>query len=289
MKNRTRCLAGFLLALSLPAPAHEFWLWPSSFAPAPGTTVSLSMMVGEYFNGEPLALSAAHAAALRVHARGRVQAVTMPAIAGTGLPRLPLSLGRPGAHLVAFDSQPSLLTLSADRFHAYLHDEGLDAIIAQREQAGVAGTPGRERFRRHVKTLLAVGGNAARKGDSTCLRRTGQTLEILPLADPLASKAGDTLGFRIVFRAEPLVGSLVKAWHKRDGQTVLIRARTNVRGDVRFTLPHSGPWMISVVHMTAADDIDADWESYWGNLTFALAADGTRAAPSGSVAEVGGE
>ena len=33
----------------------------------------------------------------------------------------------------------------------------------------------------------------------------------------------------------------------------------------------SGEWMISTVRMiAAADHADADWESYWGNLTLSL-------------------
>lgn len=251
---RHLAFAGALL-LSLPAPAHEFWLWPAPFAPAVGGTVTLEMMVGEQFHGERIAMTPAHAAAMRLYTKDLVH----PA------PLSGRSFTRAGTHLIAFDSQPARLTLSADKFHAYLHEEGLDDIIARREQAGTASQPGRERYRRHVKTLLRVGG----KSDATYATQTGQRLEILPLSDPLRSRAGDTQGFRILFDGQPLAGALVKAWHRQGAQTMQIRTRTTAQGDAHFALPYAGPWMISVVHMIAAEgDEDVDWDSFWGNLTF---------------------
>lgn len=253
-----RVLAAGLLLAALPLQAHEFWLWPESFAPAVGSEVSLEMMVGEQFAGEPLAMTRGHVAALKLYA-GR-QADPMH-------PGLPLSPRQAGTQMLVFDSQPSLLTLPADRFHAYLHDEGLDDIIVRRERTGSAALPGRERFRRHVKSLLKAGG----KSDATFAIRTGQRLEIVPLADPLRGRPGGRLGFRILFDGRPLDGALVKAWHRREGQTMQIRARTGKQGDAFFLLPWSGPWMISVVHMIAVTgEEDVDWDSFWGNLTFAL-------------------
>ena len=256
-----------------PVSAHEFWLWPSSFAPVVGDEVSLAMFVGEQFSGERIGVTADHAAALRVHRKGKVQELQARLPRHAALPELPLPVSHAGAHLIAFDSQPSTITLSADKFHAYLHDEGLDAVIRRREQAGAAGTPGRERYRRHVKTLLHAGG----KSDAAYAVRTGQRLEILPLADPHAARAGDTLGFRLVFDDKPLGGALVKAWHKRGDQTLVIRTHSAPDGRTHITLPFAGPWMISVVHMIpAAGEGEVDWDSFWGNLTFALPPKGAR-------------
>ena len=74
---------------------------------------------------------------------------------------LQLPLPSVGTHLDVFDSQPHVITLSADSFHAYLHDEGLNFIKTKREAAGTAAQPARERYRRYVKTLLQVAGTKA--------------------------------------------------------------------------------------------------------------------------------
>ena len=258
-------LIAWALSLSPFAAAHEFWLWPSPFSIPAGGATSLSMQVGEYFEGEHIALTPWHAAGIRIHAQGeRPAGVAMR----SEPPSLHMTFPHSGTHVVTFDSAPSMLTLSADKFHAYLHEEGLDAIIRQRERDGTAETPGRERYRRHTKALVRVG-----RADGGFASRTGQRLEILPLANPLSASPGDTIGFRLLFDDKPLPDALVKAWHRKGGQTVTVRARSDAEGRIRMTLPYTGPWMISTVHMVPATGTpEADWDSFWGNLTFELPA-----------------
>ena len=192
-------------------------------------------------------------------------------LAPVGELRLPLST--PGVHMLVYDSQPRSLELSADKFHAYLHDEGLDFIKELREETGTADTPGRERFRRHIKTLIQVGPKSSTNTvtDTTFAIRTGQRLEILPLNNPLTMKVGSALNIQVLFEGQPLAGALVKAWHKKAGQTLLIRSTTSSAGKVSFNLPYRGAWMVSVVHMLPARDTpEVDWDSLWGNLSFSV-------------------
>jgi hypothetical protein len=84
-------------------------------------------------------------------------------------------------------------------------------------------------------------------------------------------KASQTLGVRVEFEGNPLAGSLLKAWHKRGSQTVIIRAKPPADGTASFDLPYTGPWMTSVVHMIPAIGVkDGDWDSRWGNLSFVV-------------------
>lgn len=260
------CVA-LLLALPSPATAHEFWMVPEPFTVAPGGTTQLTMHVGEQFVGDLVPFSTRYVASLRHYANGRATDLEAYVPPGAQLPALRLAMDTSGSHMVAFDSNPSQVTLSADKFHAYLHEEGLDHIIAQRDRAKQTETPGRERFRRHVKTLMRVGDVS----DGTYAVRTGQRLEIIPSSDPLAARAGDTLPVQLLFDGKPLAGALVKAWHKRGRQTLIVRVRTDAEGKAVFDLPYAGAWMISVVHMLpATDGKEIDWDSHWGNLTFEL-------------------
>ena len=53
----------------------------------------------------------------------------------------------------------------------------------------------------------------------------------------------------------------------------MIKGRSAANGTITFDLPYAGPWMISLVHMIPLKDVPGyDWQSYWGNLTFALPA-----------------
>lgn len=275
-----RCFAvlfSCLVSLPLNAAAHEFWMLPTPFSVAPGETTRLTMHVGEQFVGDLVPFSTRYVASLRHYASGRNMDLAGAVPAQVQLPALRLAIDQPGTHLVAFDSNPSQVTLSADKFHAYLHEEGLDHIVAHREKSKQAAAPGRERFRRHVKTILQGG----KSSDETYAVRTGQRLEIIPLADPFAAGAGDSLPVQLLFDGKPLAGALVKAWHKRARQTLIVRVLSDSEGKAAFDLPYAGTWMISVVHMIPASGVkDIDWDSHWGNLTFELPVHGKEDAGS---------
>jgi hypothetical protein len=272
------CTFAFSMSLlaSTPALAHEFWFEPVTAPLAAGDTARLDLRVGEFFEGEVMGFSTQATVALRQYSASGNKDLRslLPPPSRGAIATLNLPLPAPGTHLISFDSQPSQISLPADRFHAYLHDEGLDFIKTQREAAGNAEKPGRERYRRHVKTLLPVGGGQATpvaRPDLTYATRTGQRLEIVPANDPLLMKPGDALGLQIFFDDKPLAGALLKAWNKQGGQTLIIRAKTAVDGKATFNLPYAGGWMISVVHMVPTSGVkDIDWDSHWGNLSFNL-------------------
>lgn len=266
MRYFTALLACFLLTTTLPASSHEFWM--KATAPTKQGMTNLSLHVGENFDGQLIGWTKSSITALRLYRAASSEDLhgNLSDIAVGGIN---LRIANRGTHIIALDSEANTITLGAEKFHAYLHEEGLDAIIQQRETAGNANLAGRERYRRHVKALLAMPGAA----DASFNQRTGQRLEIVPLRNPLTSAPGATIPFTVLFEGKPLADALVKAWHKHEKhgkQLLLIKAHTDAKGELAFTLPYAGPWMISVVHMVAANDAAADWDSLWGNLTFDL-------------------
>lgn len=261
------------LLASVPTHAHEFWFAPVQSPQAPDATVSLRLEVGEFFVGEAAGFSQRQCAKMQLYTSRAQTDLKQFLSADTTESEVLLAIGNAGTHLVAFDSEPLHITLAADKFHAYLHDEGLDFVKTQREKAGTADQPARERYYRNVKTIIQSG-SAKRLGQSedlTYATRTGQRLEILPTSNPAALRPGATLGIKVEFDAKPLGGALVKAWHRHSNQLFIVRTRTSATGHAELTLPYAGGWMISVVHMVAATDgADVDWDSYWGNLSFSL-------------------
>jgi uncharacterized GH25 family protein len=248
--------------------AHEFWIDTSPPAPAAGAPVTMTLRVGEFYTGELVGITTAHAVSLRSLAADGDEDLTAR-VPASMLPALRLSFARPGGHVLAYESHPSQVALEAGKFHAYLHDEGLDWVVQRREAAGTAAKPGRERFRRSAKALLNVGG--ASDGAST--RSTGQKIEILPLDDPLAAAPGAMLRFRLLFDGQARPGVLVKAWHKQGAQVTTIRATSDAQGRFDLVLPFAGNWMLNAVHMVPATGApDVDWDSYWASLTFVLGA-----------------
>jgi len=257
-----------LLVLVSTAQAHEFWMTPDRFSPPENAPVKLSLRVGEGFLGEPVGFGQPMAISLRWHSLRGAKDLTarLPA---TEQGAVALAFDRPGAQIVALDTQPVTTELSADKFTAYLREDGLEHVIALREARGQSAAPGRERYRRHVKTLLNVGG----KTDKVFGLRTGQTLEIVPLKNPHRLKAGDALPVEVLFKGAPLPGALVKLWSRRGEQFDMLTTRTDASGKSTTTLPWTGTWMVSVVHMVPnLDGQGQEWDSHWGNLTFSLPA-----------------
>jgi len=249
--------------------AHEFWISATPESPRQGSGIRLQLLVGEYFRGDPVGVSTQHASAMAVYSDGG-RTDLMPRLQGKpARAEITLSPPQSGALLVAYDSHPTDIALGAEKFHAYLHEEGLDSIIALRERQGTSASPARERFRRCAKSLIMAGGTT----DDTVLTRTGQKIEIVPLDNPHRRLASGSVRFSLLFDGMPLAGALVKAWHHHGGETVMIRTRTDPDGRFGVSFPYTGAWMISAVHMVpAAGDKKVDWESYWASLTFSLPA-----------------
>lgn len=279
MKKTIDALFALLLATlyQVPLHAHEFWIDPVATPLFAGSTARLSLRVGEQFTGELVGWSKAQTAGLRLVSTAGVQDIS-GRVPATPAGDLPIALAAPGTYLVAFESQPHTIRLSADSFHAYLHDEGLDFIKAQRQAAGQAKQPGRERYRRYVKTLLAVqGAQADVNPDAVHAQTLGHRLELVPVNNPMVMTPGEALGIQVLFEGQPLQGALLKAWHKSSGQvtgqTIVIRAITNAQGIITVNLPYPGAWMVSLVHMVRVTGVkEVDWDSLWGNLSFVVPA-----------------
>ncbi|AOS43520.1 Nickel uptake substrate-specific transmembrane region [Lacunisphaera limnophila] len=258
-------VARFLL-LTCPVllAAHECWLQPSRFDPVPGQELGLRLNVGMNFQGEARPFNPQRAARLAYYSAAGAADWTGKT---SGQTELDFSLPTPGTHVLALDSGANLITLEAEKFNAYLKEEGLTSVLAQREQAGETNTPGKERYIRHIKTLLQAGG----RSDDTWQIRTGQRLELVPLNNPATVHPGGTQRVQLLFAGQPLADNLVRAWHRAGDKLTVIDVRTSASGEAAFTLPAAGAWMLSTVHMArVTGDAQADWESLWGNLTFAI-------------------
>ena len=259
---RTFAFAATLASASL-ASAHEFWLQPDDFTPASNSIVRLHLMVGDGFPGE-------------VVARNPDKLLRLTALTTGGAAEIP---GRPGADpagmmrvagddmlTVVYLSGNSSVSLDAQKFEDYLKTDGLEHVIARRAELGQSALPGREVYARCSKSLLRVGAGAS---EGFALD-AGLPLELFPLSNPYDLAPGDAISFRLDYLDAPLADRLVVARRQSDPAT-LISARTDSRGQVSLTLPDAGMWLISSVHMVpAADDANADWQSYWASFTFDL-------------------
>ena len=262
MLHRLRALLALGIALSAdPLLAHDLWIEPSSFSPPPGQVVGVRLRVGVDLAGDPLPLMPRLVKQFIV-----ADAAGRGPIAGRGgaEPAGAFRAQEPGLLVVAYHSDSSRVELAADKFNAYLAEEGLDAIVALRAERGETGAPVRERFARCAKGLVLVGPPSDMQVD----RRLGCPLELVAEHNPYALDAGSDLPVRLSYEDRPLAGALVVAQNSlnpAEKQT----ARTDAEGRARFRLRPGGMWLVKAVHMVAApESSDADWMSFWASLTF---------------------
>ena len=249
----------FIVCTSL--SAHDMWIQPRTFSPALGEIVSLRLLVGQDFLGDPLPRDPALIREFIVEDRsGRKPVAGRDGGNSAGFVRV----AEPGLHVIGYHSNPSSVDETAGKFNQYLNEEKLDAIAALRASRNETGNAVRELFSRCAKSLLA----SADTGDAD--RALGFPLELVAERNPYGMHAGEELPLRLNYENHPLAGALVIAMNRRN-PSEKITARTAGDGRVRLRLPAGGMWLVKAVHMTPAPAAShADWQSYWASLTFDL-------------------
>lgn len=275
--------AAAALCSTLPASAHDFWIRPTTWAPAPGDLVGLHLAVGHA--GEVELLPRQESRLVRFVARPPAEGeegaeatdelpAPVPVVGADGrAPAGYLRVERTGLHVLGYESDAKAIELEAARFDGYLREEGLEHIVEERTQRGERELPGKEAYSRAAKCLLRADGGPTHGFD----RALGLPLELVPQGDPFALEPGAALRMRVLWKGEPLAGLFVDG-QRLDGEGhALVQARSDEEGLLRFALPEgetwNGAWLFAGVHMLRApEEADEDWRSVWASLTFELAA-----------------
>lgn len=260
--KKTSVVLVFLASISC-LMAHEFWLSASSFFLSVGQTTHISAMVGEDFAGKLWKFDPKRIKTLRHYTKNTMRDLdqsTLPADS------LLVRFDREGNQLIALETNNKFLAMEADKFLAYLKEDGLDNAIALRQQRNETKKQSREFYARCVKTLVQVGAST----DRTYAIQTNMTLEIVPQQNPYEIAKNGQISYQVLFKKQPLGNAYVRLWNKNAGKLTTESARSDTSG--RVSLPQkTGINMVSVVTMVPTNDpTTADWQSYWGSLTFAV-------------------
>lgn len=284
IKRRIRAGIGFLTAflaallLSATAAAHDFWLEPQSFHPALHETVPLQLRVGHA--GDIKNLPRNPARIVKFIASGPDGVTTdVPGVDGREPAGL-LRLDQPGLYVVAYESNHSRSELEPAKFESYLREVGLERIIEQRSRQNTSDIMQPELYMRCAKSLIhagVIGSNDSKPGHAASAalnagtdRALGLRLELIAGKNPNDLKPGDALPLTLLYEGRPVDGVLVVAKNPNQDETVA-SARSDAAGKLALTLPRSGMWLLSAVHMVPAKpEANAVWESIWGSLTLEI-------------------
>jgi uncharacterized GH25 family protein len=251
-----------MAATGVPLAAHDMWIEPSAFRVEAGAIVSVGLRVGENLLGDRVPRNPALIQQFVFQdGEGRRPVVGRPGADPAGVIRASV----PGMLVIGYQSNPSAVEQTSEKFNQYLKEEGLDAVAALRANRRQTGAV-REIFSRCAKSLLLSGSPNKTQGD----RVLGFTLELLAERNPYTLQVGQDLPVRLTYENRPLAGALVVAINRADPAQKLT-ARSGKDGRVRFRLPRAGMWLIKAVHMVEAPaGAHAEWASYWASLTFEL-------------------
>lgn len=261
LPHRVKCLTTIfaIMLISLSAKAHEFWIEAEPYNQKRAGEVLLSLRVGTGFVGDTVPNVPQWYRDFSVTHNGK----TEPVSGNIGDdPAGHIHLKQSGLYIIGYENYPDFIKLNAKKFNQYLKNEGLDDVLKARSRSGKQHHSAKEYYQRCVKALLRVG---TRKITLEALQQQkGYKLEITPLNVPYDS---DHLTVSIYFDGKPLVNTQITAFTKTHPENKQI-VRSDNKGQVTFDIKESGNWMISSVHMIPYLGRNADWISYWGNLSF---------------------
>lgn len=247
--------------------AHDLFLKPESYFVAPESVVRVAVLNGSFSASEASVTPDRLRDLSLVGPTGR-HPLSRDAWKPVGDSTwLTVHTGGAGTYLIGASLFPRALTLPAADFNNYLKEDGIPDVLDARTRRGELNRPARERYQKHVKTILQAGESHS-DAFATVL---GYPAEIVPLSNPYAARSGDTIAFRCLLDGKPLVGQLVIAGGEHDGKTIADRSvRSDSDGVVRFTLEPVGKWYVKFIHMEAVAGDSVDYESKWATLTFEL-------------------
>ncbi len=246
--------------------AHEFWLSPEKFRLQKGESINVDFLVGEHFEGEKWHGNRGSVTMFQQFSKDGKTDLT-PSVSTDSGKGISARFDTEGTHLLAYNSKNKFIELEANKFTEYLKEDGLQNALEWREKNGKTGEKGREYYQRCVKTLIQVGD----KLDNTFKQNTQMPLEIIAQQNPYALKMGDSLEVKVLFKNKNLPDALVRVWNRHEGKMTETPYKTDSNGRVKFLIANDGKYMVSLVKMEKNSlDTKADWQSYWGSLTFGL-------------------
>lgn len=250
--------------LAMPAVAHEFWLEPRTYRPAPGQPVPISIRIGQKFKGDSFPFVTAEFKQFALLEAGKVLPVR--GVDGDD-PAVTLRFKTEGLAAIIHYSTPEKLVFEIwDKFAAYLDLEGLNAMADRHVARGLPRANIREVYSRCAKLLVVVAGAAEGQDRLSGL----MPLELVVESQPVTWQPGAEMVLRLYLQGQPLADTQITAISRAQSERRMA-VRTDADGRARIRIDDAGPWLFNAVHMMEpAEQADADWESLWASLTLAI-------------------
>ena len=245
--------------------AHDLFLKLETYFVPPGSAVRVAVLNGTFASSEGSVTPDRLRDLTLVGPTGR-QTLSRDAWKPAGdTTWLTVTTGVAGTYMIGASLTPREIALAAKDFNGYLQEDGIPDVLEARTRRGELDRPARERYQKHVKAILQVGDTRS-NAFATIL---GYPAELVPLDNPYALHAGDTLALRCLVEGQPVAHQLAIAGGEHNGQAMPeVRVRSDADGVVRIALSAAGTWYVKFIHMAAVQGDSVNYESKWATLTF---------------------
>jgi uncharacterized GH25 family protein len=244
---------------------HEFWIQPDKFIYKRGETINVKFLIGQNFKGENWTGDKEKVASLRYYFDDVTDKNLDDNLGVAKGDSLQIAMLDEGTAMITFNTKNSFIELEAKKFNEYLREDGLTEALEYRKKSGDTIKNGLEYYQRSVKTIFQVG----HKTNDAYKRKTELPLDIIPAEHPYTVAKDGNFKVKVFFMGEKLKKTKVKVWHRLDSKVSQLEYTTDDDGEIKFFLSPEGEWMVSCVKMVRLqNDPQAEWQSYWGSLTW---------------------
>ena len=268
MQIITYLAVGLLAGLmSLPSSAHEFWLEPSDFQPKVGDVVTVDLVIGTHFDGFSSPYTPDEIAAF-----GLIDAAGNTAITGRfgDMPAGQFVVAQVGLSLLYHQTTPSYVTYTKpEKFISFAVEKGFADVAARYQKQTAENFRLVEKYRRFAKSLIMVG---PASGQDQLL---GLEMELVALTNPYKQSVSKEFTVAVYESGAPRPGAQVTVFIRHtpsDVEKKIIIA--DERGQVHLSLLPGRHYLFDSVKLQPIKDADpvknAEWESLWAALTFAV-------------------
>lgn len=268
MQIITYLAVGLLAGLmSLPSSAHEFWLEPSDFQPKVGDVVTVDLVIGTHFDGFSSPYTPDEIAAF-----GLIDAAGNTPITGRfgDMPAGQFVVAQVGLSLLYHQTTPSYVTYTKpEKFISFAVEKGFADVAARYQKQTAENFRLVEKYRRFAKSLIMVG---PASGQDQLL---GLEMELVALTNPYQQSASKEFTVAVYESGVPRPGAQVTVFIRHtpsDVEKKIIIA--DERGQVHLSLLPGSHYLFDSVKLQPIKDADpiknAEWESLWAALTFAV-------------------
>jgi uncharacterized GH25 family protein len=247
------------------AKAHEFWLSPEKYLITAEDPIQARLRVGVQMKGVALSYMPNDIARFEVIEQHVVRPVVGRMGDNPALAMEPLGVG---LAIIVHETLDARLTYKDfNQFATFVtHKDAAWALDAHATR-GLPQTGFVETYRRHAKSLIAVGDGAGSD------RFVGMKIELVAEANPYTDDISDGLPLRVLLDGAPRAGAQVELFATQpDGEVSVSLHRTDSAGRVIVPVERGVEYLADSIALIALanDDVNAGpvWHSDWASLTF---------------------